>query len=45
MTSQTATQTITVNLWPKSKVNKAIKFGQLMKYNAKNSLLQKSCKK
>ena len=39
MTSQSETQTITINILPdisKSKDNKTMKFGQLIEYNAEN---------
>ena len=48
MTSQTGTQTITINILPdisKSKGNQTMKFGQLIKYKVRNNFLQKSCQK
>ena len=47
MTSQTATQTITMNMLPnisKSEGNQTMKFGQLIEYTVRNIFLQKSCR-
>ena len=44
MTSQTGLQTIAIGILPnisQSKGNQATKFGQLIKYNKRNILLQK----
>ena len=46
MTSQTGVQTITINILPdisKSKDNQTMKFGQLIEYNVRNIVLEKSC--
>ena len=48
MTSQTGQQVIAIHILPnisRSNGNQAKKFGQLIKYNARNIFLQKSCKK
>ena len=48
MTSYTGKQRITVHILPnisRSKGNKTVKYGQLMEYNMKNILLEKSCTK
>ena len=44
MTSQTVTIQILSNI-SRSKGNQTIKFGQLVEYNEKNIVLQKSCRK
>ena len=46
--SQPWKQTIIVHILPnisRSKGNQAMKFGQLIEYNVRNILLQKSCRK
>ena len=46
--SQPWKQTIIVHILPnisRSKGNQAMKFGQLMEYNVRNIILQKSCRK
>ena len=48
MTSQTRQQIITIHLLPRisrSKGNQTMKFGQLIEYNMKKSLLEKSSTK
>ena len=48
MTSRYGQQIITIHIWPnisKSKENQAIKFSQLIKYNIRNTFLQKPCRK
>ena len=46
MASQLGKQTLAINILPnisKSKGNKTMKFGLFIKYNKKNSFLQKLC--
>ena len=48
MTSQTGQGIITIHILPnipRSKSNHAMKFGQLIKYNVRNIILQELCKK
>ena len=48
VTSQTGQQIITLHVSPnisRSKGNQTMKFGQLIKYNGRNSFHQKSCRK
>ena len=48
MTSQTGKKIIAIHLLlniSRSKGNQAIKFGQVIDYNARNIFLQKSCRK
>ena len=48
MTSQPGLQTIPIHILPnisQSKGNQAMKFGQLIEHNTRNSLLQKLCGK
>ena len=47
LTSQTIKQVIKIHILPnisKSEGNQAMKFGQWIQYNLKNSFLQKSCR-
>ena len=48
MTSQPGLQTIAIKILPnisQSRGNQTMKFGQLIEYNKRNIILQKSCRK